>query len=135
MAAQPQPEPRMRSHSVRIGVAGLSLATLAACSHDSTRDLVAPHSPDKLFVYPGGGIIRVVPNPDDFVEITAGSNHTCARKNSGDVYCWGTDNGTMRTPLRVFTGATQIDAGGSHTCALVSSGAAYCWGHGTFGEL
>src|SRR3954454_21565276 len=40
-----------------------------------------------------GIIIITVPQPTDFVEITAGGSHTCARQFRGYVYCWGYHGG------------------------------------------
>ncbi len=94
----------------------------------------------------------VLPNPDDFVSITAGMHHTCATKYNGNVYCWGlNDQGQTGTgPTTTCSGvscvnrprqvgglaaATQVDAGGYHTCALDGSGAAYCWGSASNGQL
>src|SRR5215510_1619669 len=34
-------------------------------------------------------ITRPVINGNDFSDITAGNNHTCAIKNNGSLYCWG----------------------------------------------
>ncbi|MCL2164838.1 MAG: hypothetical protein FWH55_10725 [Oscillospiraceae bacterium] len=88
------------------------------------------------------------------VQITAGSNHTCAFDIAGRVYCWG-DNGKGQlgddsnsqkyTPVTVNTSAgigamddktvVQITAGGQATCALDLAGQVYCWGHNGYGQL
>lgn len=94
--------------------------------------------------------------PDDFYDITAGDNHTCARKGSGTVYCWGIDdngqagamypgtcsNGvlcvnqpTHLTRGGVLVAAIQLDAGSNHTCMLDISQDAYCWGDGYNGQV
>lgn len=132
----------MRSQFVRIAIFATAALTAIACSDDK-RDLLAPKSPDNLIIKdPGFGVFRpVLPNPEDFVEITAGDYHTCARKNNGNVYCWGQEGGplyiatVMQTPKLIFQGATTVDAGREHTCSLISSGAAYCWGGGNQGQL
>jgi len=90
----------------------------------------------------------------DFVEITAGDSHTCARKLDGSFYCWGINTlnqvGIYSTaqcsgqpcvnrPRRVtsgsFTTALTLDAGFDHTCALDPSGRAFCWGASSRGQL
>jgi alpha-tubulin suppressor-like RCC1 family protein len=79
--------------------------------------------------------------------ISAGSSHTCALTNGGNIECWGS-NGKGRlgndsprnssTPVDVvdpgemFTG---ISAGLEHTCALTTVGGVRCWGRNLFGEL
>ena len=100
------------------------------------------------------------PNPDDFADITAGANHTCARKNNNTVYCWGLDNNgqagsssstqctgvscvdrptilMVRTPEggRGTLTSTTIDAGSNHTCIIDTLSDAYCWGDGNKGQV
>jgi alpha-tubulin suppressor-like RCC1 family protein len=132
----------MRSHITRIGIVAVAALALAACRDDRS-DLVAPKAPNNMFLDwpPPGGYTIQLPNPDDFVDITAGDFHTCARKNNGDVYCWGQEGGpagiasVVATPRLAFQGAIQIDAGALHTCVLNNSRAAYCWGGGNQGQL
>ncbi len=92
----------------------------------------------------------------DAVEITAGQGHTCARRASGSVVCWGSNRAGQlgdgggstgmpacplgacsRTPV-VVTGiadAVQLAAGGAHTCARRAAGEVVCWGDDVSGEL
>jgi alpha-tubulin suppressor-like RCC1 family protein len=81
-------------------------------------------------------------NPDDFVEITAGNYHTCARKNNGNVYCWGKNDmgqvgsgGEVETHAQFVMVASQVDAGTNHTCAIDFAGTAFCWGNNLWGAL
>jgi hypothetical protein len=81
------------------------------------------------------------------VEVTAGTNHTCARKQDGTVWCWGYndvgqvgDGTTMRRPDPVQVtdlGMTtvEIDAGFDHTCARKQNGELWCWGMNADGRL
>ncbi len=83
----------------------------------------------------------------DVAQISAGSAHTCARRTSGTVVCWGYNehgtvgdgtSGTNRlTPVAVagLTDAVEISAGGAHTCARRASGAVVCWGNNDNGRL
>lgn len=81
----------------------------------------------------------------DVIQSAAGSNHTCALKSDGTVYCWGYNwygqlgDGTQTnrlTPVQVhgednngyLTDVIEISAGEKHTCALKSDGTVYCWG-------
>ena len=70
--------------------------------------------------------------------ITAGSQHTCALLENGQVYCWGSNaagqlgrvQGAMaaRPVFSQFTEVVAVAAGGWHTCALRASGATTCVG-------
>jgi alpha-tubulin suppressor-like RCC1 family protein len=107
------------------------VAVLVVACNEDRRDPLSPAAPNKLVaVQPTYPIYQ---NPQDFLEITAGDFHTCARKRNGDVYCWGEEGGSV--PTLTWQGATQISAGADHTCGLNSAGAAYCWGWGTDGQL
>jgi alpha-tubulin suppressor-like RCC1 family protein len=75
----------------------------------------------------------------DAAEIVAGQNHSCARKRTGAVVCWGNNDfgqlgsGTMstwttRTPVKDITGAIDLGSGVAHSCAATSSGVVRCWG-------
>jgi hypothetical protein len=97
-----------------------------------------------------------LPNPEDFLDISAGEHHTCARKRNGNVYCWGRDDlgqvgnspnatcvdahdkcidrPTLVYPYGGLTTATQIDAGDNHACALDLAGHAFCWGSQSYGQ-
>ena len=91
----------------------------------------------------------------DIIEVSAGWNHTCARRDDGTSTCWGlgTDgqlgannyansanpvnvsltNGTLRN----FNVKRRISAGYKHTCAVRSSdgGKVFCWGDASDGRL
>lgn len=86
------------------------------------------------------------------VQITAGTEHTCALLDTGEVRCWGegdagrlgygntNDIGDDETPAsagNVDIGgvAVQITAGAAHTCALLDTGMVRCWGQGSHGRL
>jgi alpha-tubulin suppressor-like RCC1 family protein len=117
---------------------------------------------------PGGGtqLPKPIPRPPrpnatDFMDITAGDNHTCARRYNNTVFCWGIDNNgqagswTTQTcwsgqlcidrPTILFVQtpeggqgtltATTIDAGSNHTCILDTLNDAYCWGDGGQGQV
>ena len=74
-------------------------------------------------------------------KIDAGSYHTCAVLNTGEVRCWGRNqegqlgNGTMTdstTPIAVTglsSGATVIAVGGFYSCAILSTNEVQCWGN------
>src|SRR5690349_8040942 len=84
----------------------------------------------------------------DWASVGAGEFHTCARKTSGRLYCWGHDgNGRLgndtiihdrASPVQVAGQATDwvaVSAGSFHTCARKTSGRLYCWGSDGYGRL
>jgi alpha-tubulin suppressor-like RCC1 family protein len=62
-----------------------------------------------------------------FVELTAGERHTCARKETGEVTCWGYD-ADARLDVPDDVDFVAIDALGATTCGAVTSGDIQCWG-------
>ncbi len=82
------------------------------------------------------------------VAISAGTFHSCAIINGGNVKCWGWNkyhgvlgDGTTinrNTPVLVQNlggVAIAISTGHYHTCALISGGNLRCWGRNTHGQL
>jgi alpha-tubulin suppressor-like RCC1 family protein len=127
----------MRSHIVRIGAIALIASSLASCSDERSNPL-APKAPNDMTLgSPIGTVppILTVASPDDFVEISAGGSNTCARKRNGDVYCWGSEAGTSRTPTIAYRGAGHIAVGSGHSCFLDGAGAVFCRGAGGSGQL
>ncbi len=81
------------------------------------------------------------------VDVSAGSNHACAVKGDGSVWCWGYNwqgalgDGTTETRLRpvrvegLRSRAVRVTAGSFHSCALLQNGTVSCWGSNSVGEL
>lgn len=82
----------------------------------------------------------------DVVQLTAGSDHTCARVKDGTLRCWGfnyhgqlgvnQNEGTLlATPSSTppIANAITITAGYAHTCTVAGSKAS-CWGKHNDGE-
>ena len=89
--------------------------------------------------------------------VVASSTHTCLRKTSGSLYCWGdnrfgqlgTGDTTKRsTPTRIDVaglgitrvllpaGETEITSDlAGNTCAITTDSSLYCWGDNRFGQL
>jgi len=92
-----------------------------------------------------------VPLASTPVELTAGTNHLCARLDTGAVQCWGRGgdyqlgdgNNPYSQPNPVTVAgidgtagsATWIAAGGDSTCAMLDTGTLMCWGDNTDGKL
>ena len=83
--------------------------------------------------------------PDPAVEVAAQSLHTCARRKSGKVSCWGKNtygqlgngkredaSGPVDVPL---VGAVELALGRDFSCARRSGGDVVCWGNDEDGQL
>ena len=87
----------------------------------------------------------------DWAAVFAGGYVTCARRTSGQLFCWGDDfngqNGTGTTPTgpnfqraapaQVAGAATDwrtATIGNLHVCARKSTSRIFCWGYGFFGQ-
>ncbi|MDP6235895.1 MAG: hypothetical protein QF364_08640, partial [Candidatus Poseidoniaceae archaeon] len=91
------------------------------------------------------------------VAVAAGSEHTCAILDNGDLKCWGSDsrgqlgdggqlwtssnptdtNTPSSTAIDLGTGRTAVavTAGQSYTCAILDNGDLKCWGEDVYGQL
>ncbi|HQY65355.1 MAG: hypothetical protein IPF92_18180 [Myxococcales bacterium] len=94
------------------------------------------------------------PEPSRFTELALGKYHTCAKRRSGTVKCWGDDGagqigtggkgretsdaGIPVVPTPVFVenvSAFTIAAGAQHTCVAQVDGTVSCWGFNVSGQL
>ncbi|MBF0286176.1 MAG: hypothetical protein HQM14_00040 [SAR324 cluster bacterium] len=80
------------------------------------------------------------------LQISTGTDHTCALLNDNTLRCWGSgDVGRLgqgstlsqSTPASVqgISTAVEVSAGATHTCALLKNGKVQCWGSATNGKL
>ncbi|MCK9459225.1 MAG: hypothetical protein M0R80_06265 [Proteobacteria bacterium] len=86
------------------------------------------------------------------VQVSAGSYHTCAVLEGGNILCWGNSGagelgyGNIENvgddelpsdvgPVDLGGSAVQVSCGTYHTCALLESGDVVCWGLGEYGML
>jgi len=104
----------------------------------------------------GGSVSRLSPTlvrgGNQFTEISAGDDKTCAAKADGSLWCWGNDNNgqlgdnvasgpTQTAPVPVMGTGSQIISGGflqprGHSCALATGGlGVLCWGQNGSGQL
>lgn len=84
------------------------------------------------------------------LSIALGFAHSCVLIDSGDVRCWGMQQGPYSGPgfgehlgddetpdvaraIDLGGRALNISAGGGQTCALLDTGNVRCWGHGNLG--
>jgi alpha-tubulin suppressor-like RCC1 family protein len=88
----------------------------------------------------------------NIVEIGGGYDYTCARDNTGGVWCWGNNtsgnlgDGTTTTRSSAapvldaamgapLTGALGLQVGASMTCVRKAGDAMWCWGKNTNGQF
>lgn len=97
--------------------------------------------------------VRPGPLPDTVfpVQVSAGTNHSCALAGDGGVWCWGTNQygecGVPPITTRPFIlpepvsvaglpgDVTAVMACNFFTCALTRSGSVWCWGRNQGGQL
>jgi len=88
---------------------------------------------------------QIVQKVADAVEVSAGDEHTCIRRSTGAVACWGkgdvgqlganiTSNWSTRIPVKDLTGATALGSGRAFSCAA-GPGRVMCWGNNSSGQL
>ncbi|KAF0170048.1 MAG: regulator of chromosome condensation RCC1, partial [Caulobacteraceae bacterium] len=72
-------------------------------------------------------------------QVTAGTDHTCARLADGTARCWGRNYGALGdgttvsarwSPVAVLglSGVTDLDGGWHYTCSALADATARCWG-------
>jgi alpha-tubulin suppressor-like RCC1 family protein len=102
----------------------------------------------------GDAVDRIVPHLVEALQdvrvvgVYAGSVHTCALTDTGDLYSFGKHEYTghgfptdLLSPclLRAFGGSAvrqvSVGPGGYHTIALTTKGEVYTWGHNRVGQL
>ncbi len=92
------------------------------------------------------------PEPSRYTELALGLRHSCAKRRTGLVKCWGddsdkqtgtggaatSDGGTSVVPTpQVVNGidAFSIGSGAKHGCAALQGGTVSCWGANASGQL
>ncbi|MCA9515378.1 MAG: hypothetical protein KC635_10575, partial [Myxococcales bacterium] len=84
----------------------------------------------------------------DPVQFSISPDHGCAVRRTGQVRCWGGENGhgehgsgatgysgSGSVAVLTLTNAVKVGAGQEHTCALTADGAVYCWGRDDRGQV
>ncbi len=83
-------------------------------------------------------VVHLVEGMGDVVELAAGTNHSCALRRDGSVWCWGLHVGRpLPRPWHVpLPGPTShVAGGGALTCALTLDSQVWCWGSSGWGLL
>ncbi len=86
-------------------------------------------------------------NASDWLQVSAGVEHSCAILNDQTLWCWGSNGygqigqgsatATYNAPIKVgvATNWTAISSGDYHTCALNNASELYCWGRNQAGQV
>lgn len=82
------------------------------------------------------------------VEVSCGSDHTCARTMTGEVKCWGSNShgqighgslqakdGTVFDVVGLESSIKELAAGSNHNCVVTDERTVYCWGYNLYGQL
>ncbi len=78
------------------------------------------------------------------LDLASGRDHTCARVDTDEVYCWGGNgrgqlgDGTLVDATHPVPGpvsGVEVAAGAEHTCVLHDFGMVTCWGDNQHGQL
>ena len=76
--------------------------------------------------------IAIGPAAPRYIAVSAGTEHTCAIRESGELECWGSNEyGETDAPEGSFS---AVSADSFHTCAIRTNGEIECWGSNTQGE-
>ncbi|MEO0811282.1 MAG: hypothetical protein AAFY60_00370 [Myxococcota bacterium] len=90
----------------------------------------------------------LLPSPTNAVAISVGGGHSCARTQTGELWCWGSNNrGQLGVPAAGNSSNTPVSVpsptddpwtshctGQLHSCA-VSGGIVYCWGFNSDAQI
>jgi alpha-tubulin suppressor-like RCC1 family protein len=143
----PAPAPvETRSRPTPVTVAGLGAVTQLVARGHATCGLGAA---GRLRCWHGDGAEALrdeVALPRDTREVGLGAVHSCARRETGEVLCWGLNlygrigDGTrvdrpQPTLVKGLSDATALATGLLHSCALRRGGEVVCWGSGSAGRL
>ena len=111
---------------------------VSACGSDAAPDDCQPSAATPVTCTDGDGC-RIV-------QVSSGFRFTCARRENGEVLCWGENrSGNLgdgsrtcwATPVRVtgVDAAMDVAARLSHACVIIEGAAVRCWGANDFGQL
>jgi alpha-tubulin suppressor-like RCC1 family protein len=130
--------------SPRVRIVPVLLAVLMTASLGCGEDTLSPTGAE-----PSEAVATVSTAALAFVQVSAGTFHTCGVTRDGLAYCWGGNdkgqlgNGTSRinvgytSPVAVIGGHhfRHVTTGYEHSCGVTVEDRVYCWGQNFFGQL
>lgn len=70
------------------------------------------------------------------IEVSAGTNNTCAVRTDGTVWCWGGNYGPRPTPIAGITRAVSVaPMSYASGCALLNDSSVRCFGRNEYGDF
>jgi alpha-tubulin suppressor-like RCC1 family protein len=148
-AAQAPPEVSGSSDWRQVSVGGTSACGVRTtgrlyCWGDNTQDQIGRGSDVASYGTP----VEVSPGFANWTAVSVGGQHACARRATGQLYCWGSDafgqvgdggtNANRDVATLVAGGIsdwTAVSAGARHTCGRRANGRLYCWGSNGSGQV
>lgn len=107
---------------IHLASAALMIISLAACTDH--RDLLAPAKPNAMSTGGGigGGGVPPIPRATDLMEISAGGYHTCVRRRSGQILCWGLNTSSqIGVPTSAYCAGLTIYLPGTTPCVTIAT--------------
>lgn len=140
---------RVFVHAASLGTlacVAVGCAVIAASAGGAAPPADASISPDAIPRAPftvdlGVNMAVTSGRPVRVVQVSAGSDETCAVLGDGTLRCWGRrptmDAGVApgAVPVAGVRDVVQVALGQGHRCVRTRSGAVRCWGNNTFGQL
>jgi starch-binding outer membrane protein, SusD/RagB family len=123
---------------------GVSSAPRSVSELRATQIIPAPLGPDGGFATSGSG---APPSAlSNIVAVGSGSNTSCALRNDGLVFCWGSNQSGMFGNGSLAGSATAVETSGpqrftalavgdANACGLTAAGEAFCWGDNANGQI
>jgi alpha-tubulin suppressor-like RCC1 family protein len=122
---------------------GCSLGLVLACGEEPTAPRTVDDAADQITP-----ALSVAAGALSFLQVSAGSNHTCGITTLNQAYCWGVNftgelgngsssAGATARPSPVIGGFRFLEAraGNDFSCGLTTENRAYCWGSNDQGQL
>lgn len=141
-AASPTPN---RNSAGRYVVLGVAAAGIVVAGGYLTLGRAGPAPPPvsnravaSVAVVPIPSASAVIESVPSVVEIALGGAQGCARRNNGEISCWGERGGTvLKSPalLANLGAVSQIALGAGHGCARRETGSVVCWGDNASGAV